>query len=652
MNTYELLEEYKMFLKLEGKSKNTIKTYLWGVNKFLEVAQDIDLETANNREIMRCLARLTTKRSYDKNTLRLIIRALSSFFKYLGRPELSEQLHAPKTDKRLPKFISEEEVYKLVSEANNLRNKLIILVLYTTGMRVSELCNLKVSDIMFDSGFIRIRSGKGGKDRYVPIPDNVLNLIKEYLKNRKSESEYLFVNKYGDKLTPRSIQRIIQNTSKKVPNLRVKVTPHVLRHCVTPHTLIHTNKGVFFAKDLYELVTSNEDVSVFGIELENFVSGFYKITKAFKYKTKELYFIKTRSHALLVTPEHKFYVISKKQFVEKQAKELKPGEFIPIVRKFPNIINKNLEFPVEFYRLFGLIIALSPKIENNNTFTFEINKRLRKHYLNLIRKYFKNVEIVESRNRVVVRIVDEKVTNILIKNIGRIPMEILNSSSNVIKQFLSGYFDVRLKIMNFQYIIKVPNIMIGKQIQYLLARLGIFSIFDGESIVVRNKFDLYLLNKTISSEKIKLSKILLNEKTIDNERIPIVGEIHNPLFKKITRAKIKALANENPELKDSLLYKIAINYDVDWSEIEEVKRVELDKEIDVYDFETESHTINYDCMLTHNSLATNLLEKGVNIRIIQEILGHSSLNTTEIYTHVVPEHIKKEYQRVMKEFKI
>lgn len=234
-----MLDEYAMYLEIQGKSKNTIKTYLWAVENFLKYIKK-DVNEIDQRDILRFLAFLKKSWNYDNNSIRLVVRALSNFFKYLGREDLIKNLKPPKVDKRLPKFITYEELNKLIEAADNLRDKLIIKFLFYTGVRVSELVNLKVSDILWDEGFVRVRKGKGGKERLVPIPSFLLKELKEYLEKRNKDSEYLFISKKGDKLSTRQVQRIIKKVKERA-KITKKVTPHVLRHSIATHLL---RKGI------------------------------------------------------------------------------------------------------------------------------------------------------------------------------------------------------------------------------------------------------------------------------------------------------------------------------------------------------------------------------------------------------------------------
>ncbi|HIP90090.1 MAG TPA: hypothetical protein EYH22_00875 [Candidatus Nanopusillus sp.] len=238
MNT--LLEEYKVWLEIQGRSKNTIKTYTGVIKRFLQFLRDtlgVDLDqtilqTYMNKDlIFKFLAKSKLERKLDLNSLRLYTRAITSFLKFLGLEDLAKQIKAPKVDKRLPKFITFEEFQKLVNAAKKDRDKLIIEFLFYTGVRVSELVSLKKDAILWDQGFIRVY-GKGGKERLVPIPEFLLKKLRDYV--NKINSEYIFP------LSARQVERIVKNTAIRA-GITKKVTPHVLRHSLATTLL---SKGV------------------------------------------------------------------------------------------------------------------------------------------------------------------------------------------------------------------------------------------------------------------------------------------------------------------------------------------------------------------------------------------------------------------------
>ncbi|MEM4511391.1 MAG: tyrosine-type recombinase/integrase [Nanopusillaceae archaeon] len=225
-----ILEEYKIWLELQGKSKNTIKTYSISIRKFLEYVSNIFLkddinidflkENLNKNLIIKFLAEIKTKKNLDPNSIRLYIRSLSSFLKFLDRSDIIKDLKVPRVDKKLPKYITFDEFNRLLSFVKKKRDKLILLLLFYTGVRVSELVNLKKEDILIKEGFIRVY-GKGGKERMIPIPKFLIEELNNYIQTLKDEKLF--------NISTRQVERIVKKYAK-LANINKKVTPHVLRH--------------------------------------------------------------------------------------------------------------------------------------------------------------------------------------------------------------------------------------------------------------------------------------------------------------------------------------------------------------------------------------------------------------------------------------
>ena len=127
-----------------------------------------------------------------------------------------------------------EEVKRLIDGVSNIKHKLIIKMLYGCGLRVSEVINLKKSDLNFDESLIHIRLAKGRKDRFVKIPDSIKEELENY--SKFGESEVLFLSQRGGKLSTSTIQKIIKNFSKKA-GLKKNISPHTLRHSFATHLL-------------------------------------------------------------------------------------------------------------------------------------------------------------------------------------------------------------------------------------------------------------------------------------------------------------------------------------------------------------------------------------------------------------------------------
>ena len=247
-------EDFKNYLKLErGLSINSIKSYEYDLNLFRNYIKSNHIpETPINCKSDTLKDYLYNNLSNKKSRSQArSISALKSYFNYLifeGHIQKSpiSDIESPKLDKKLPEVLTETEITKLIESYDlndnfGQRNRTIIEVLYGTGIRVSELINLKLSNIFFEENIMKI-TGKGNKERFVPLGNIALNEIKQYLKIRNKNiidtkfSDIVFLNRYGRGLTRSMIFKIISDSYKKV-GLDKKISPHTLRHSFATHLL-------------------------------------------------------------------------------------------------------------------------------------------------------------------------------------------------------------------------------------------------------------------------------------------------------------------------------------------------------------------------------------------------------------------------------
>jgi integrase/recombinase XerD len=229
----EVVEEFSTYLDLEGKSPNTVRMYSYYVRRYLEWGVELKVRSA-----LRFLAFLRRK-GYSNRSLNLVIQALRAYFRFEGADNEAEKLNPPKVPRSLPKALTVDEVKRLISviPPTRKRDRLVFLLLYGAGLRVSELCNLKKSDVDLDRGIIVVRSGKGAKDRVVPITEELVEEIRSYLKTRDDDSEYLLVEdrrKEKDRLSTKTVWYLLRKYGEKAG---IKVTPHMLRHSFATHML-------------------------------------------------------------------------------------------------------------------------------------------------------------------------------------------------------------------------------------------------------------------------------------------------------------------------------------------------------------------------------------------------------------------------------
>lgn len=240
----ERINEFKSYLMYEKMfSSNTVNSYVRDLEEFNSFLESEYIKHVTYKDIRSYLAHMYNKK-YSSRTISRKLSAIRSFYKYevnkgVIRDNPCLLISNPKVEKKLPNYLSYNEIETMLEvpdtfKNNSLRDKLIIEILYSTGIRVSELVNIKVKDIDFYNNQILIL-GKGNKERYVIFGNTLKDMLKEYI-SIKSDSEYLITNKYNKKMSTRSIEEIVKKIVK-IDGIKNKVTPHTIRHTFATHML-------------------------------------------------------------------------------------------------------------------------------------------------------------------------------------------------------------------------------------------------------------------------------------------------------------------------------------------------------------------------------------------------------------------------------
>lgn len=255
MDWIHKVKDYKTYLKIErGLSENSIGSYERDVQKLVRFLTDFSVEespiTIQKEHIQSFIYEIS--KIVEPRTQARIISGLRSFFDYLLFENYREDnpmdlIESPKIGRKLPDTLSNEEISKLIghidlSHPQGERNRAIIETIYGCGLRVSELINLRISDLFFDEGFIKV-TGKGDKSRFVPIHTTTIKFIQLYIDSIrrhvtpvKEDSDIVFLNRRGKRLTRQMIFIILKDLSAKA-GIDKKIGPHTLRHSFATYLL-------------------------------------------------------------------------------------------------------------------------------------------------------------------------------------------------------------------------------------------------------------------------------------------------------------------------------------------------------------------------------------------------------------------------------
>ena len=246
----DLIEEFLRYLLIDkGYSNNTIESYKRDLIKFLEYNKNKNINNINTEDLKEYIKYLS-KDNLNEKSISRNISCLKSFYKFLVIENIiennpAESLFIPKIKKSLPNILTEDEILKLLdinlTDNYSYRNKAMLELMYSAGLRVSELVNLKLSDINFNDDIVRT-FGKGSKERIVPIGEFASESIKIYINNyrsnmlKKYNNDYLFLNNHGKQMTRQGCFKIIKNIAKE-KGINKDLSPHTLRHSFASHLL-------------------------------------------------------------------------------------------------------------------------------------------------------------------------------------------------------------------------------------------------------------------------------------------------------------------------------------------------------------------------------------------------------------------------------
>ena len=255
MKWNSIVQDYQFYLKIEkGLAKNSIESYTRDVKKLILYLDDneINVSPINITEDTIQQFIYTVSKKLNSRSQARLISGIRNFFDYLifedyRKNNPTDLIEAPKIGRKLPDTLAIEEIDLLIqtidlSEPQGERNRTILETLYSCGLRVSELTNLKISDLFFEEGFIQV-IGKGNKQRFIPINsltqkyiENYRTSIRVHINVQKGFEDTLFLNRRGKNLSRVMIFTIIKNLAEKA-GIKKRISPHTFRHSFATHLL-------------------------------------------------------------------------------------------------------------------------------------------------------------------------------------------------------------------------------------------------------------------------------------------------------------------------------------------------------------------------------------------------------------------------------
>ena len=600
------------------------------------------------------------------------------------------------------KFLNLDQIEKLllapdISNPVGLRDRAILESFFSTGLRIAELVSLNVDQFanLKDKKDLEISIvGKGDYPRTVYFSERALEWIKKYLQTRKDKEKALFIHYRSrhdadSRLTPRSIERTVKKYAIAA-GVPVFTTPHTIRHCLHPLTRIATADSILSARDLFFERTGK----VNSIKWQTMKLNNVEIISKNQHITP-LYSIWADGYNLVCSPKHRLFTLGSTGIKEVTATAVKVGDYL-MAAKGINIKGKEFIDP-KLARLLGYV--LGDGVVNNArrvVIIHDKNRSFLEYYSALANKIFKtraNITKRRGENSYELRIYSQELVSFLLSNgynvksnQKRMPKSIMSSSKEEVKEFIAGFYDaegnsgtirlfsssldllkdIQISLLRF----KIDSHINERQRTVMLPQKRLFShlMYTLEILHKPDQTRFLKLIKTLKSksitiqpdfegEKVPAGKILLAiRKDTDNQHIFWSEKLKNnyginhlaryfnklqPVRNTLKRIimQLEDVGYHSPTLDE--LKKITYSESIKWLKIKKKTRLPWGRYC-TYDFgvaPTQSNLVT-DGIISHNSYATDLLTQGVDLRSIQEFLGHRSILTTQIYTHVTNKRLR------------
>lgn len=227
--------EYIALLETKRYSYNTAKTYTHLFSQFMDHFQEKPLHEINELDIKKYMHGIV-KQGKSQSHQNQVINAIKFYYEQvLDMPQRFYDIERPRQEQKLPSVLSEDEISKVISVTANLKHKAILVTIYSCGLRLAELLNLKITDIQSDRHLLLVRGAKGNKDRNTILSDTTLTVLRKYYLAYRPK-EYLFEGQHGGRYSGKSVQSIVKR-ALRLANIKRHASTHTLRHSFATHLL-------------------------------------------------------------------------------------------------------------------------------------------------------------------------------------------------------------------------------------------------------------------------------------------------------------------------------------------------------------------------------------------------------------------------------